>query len=226
MLCTVFGARPIEGSSSTSSFGCDISARPMAVICLLAARGKPRDGSALGAKAREDRVDPLEVARDLGPPRSAGNAAGNQILLDGEREEAVAALEHLDEAESCKFVRTCSQDVVPLKANRSRRDASALGLEEVRDSLERGRLAGAVRADKCDDLAAANSHAHPVQSDDRVLIGHPDAFDGELDVSLHWYFRFGERPAMTTCLRRRVLYRHARRRRRYAAGCCARLRRR
>ena len=49
-------------------------------------------------QAREERVDALEIGADLGAARAAAERAGDQVLLDGQRAEAVAALEDLDEA--------------------------------------------------------------------------------------------------------------------------------
>jgi hypothetical protein len=116
-------------------------------------------------------------------PRAIG--PGDEILFNGERGEAMAALQHLHETQSDKFTWTCPEDVVARKANLSRGDAPALGLKKIRDRFERGRLAGAVGADQRDDLAAPNGHAHAVQGHDGVMIVRLDVFDGELEVPWH-----------------------------------------
>ena len=56
-----FGARPIDGSSSSTSRGRAISARPMASICCSPPDSVPADWLARSCEPREQLEDPLEV---------------------------------------------------------------------------------------------------------------------------------------------------------------------
>ena len=94
---TICGASPIDGSSSRTIFGRDISARPIRSHLLLAARGVAGlDRGALEAGEIADR--PAPGRRDARPPSRRVKAPVDQVLLDGQVGEAAPALHHLDAA--------------------------------------------------------------------------------------------------------------------------------
>ena len=69
---TKIGASPIDGSSSISSFGRAISARPIAHICCSPPDIVPAFCVRRSREPREEREDPLHVLLDLRRGRSAG----------------------------------------------------------------------------------------------------------------------------------------------------------
>ena len=58
-------------------------------------------------------------------------------------------------------------------------DLAVLGRKQAGDRLERGRLAGAVRPEKCHDLAVADGERQPSQDEDHLLIDHLDVLELE-----------------------------------------------
>ena len=56
---------------------------------------------------------------------------------------------------------------------------AALGGQKIGDRLERGRFAGAVRAQQRHDLALGNLERHPFEHEDDVIIDHFDIVDRE-----------------------------------------------
>ena len=56
---------------------------------------------------------------------------------------------------------------------------ATLGAEQVRDRLQRGGLAGAVRAEERDDLAFGHLERDPPQHEDHVVVDDLDVVDGQ-----------------------------------------------
>ena len=71
---------------------------------LLAARGVARDGAAPFLQSRKIPIDAVEVAPDRGAAVAAREGAGEQVFLDRQVGEAMAALHHLDAAAAHQFV--------------------------------------------------------------------------------------------------------------------------
>ena len=95
--CTISGASPIDGSSSSSSFGRDISARPIASICCSPPDIVPavcRRRSFSRGKSAKTRSTSLAHRRAV----AADVRAHREVLLDRQRAEHAAALGHHREA--------------------------------------------------------------------------------------------------------------------------------
>ena len=104
------GDKPSEGSSSSSSFGADISARPIATICCsppLMVRASLR--AALG-QTRKQRSDAREIARLVGAG-AAREGAELEILPHGQLGENAAPLGHQRDAGLDDLVRRQRQQV-------------------------------------------------------------------------------------------------------------------
>src|SRR6476619_1425893 len=84
--CTITGARPIDGSSSSMIFGRAMSARPIASICC-----SPPD-----SVPAEQVVGPVEglpgLAVKAEQARQPAERAEQEVVLGGERPEPLAAL--------------------------------------------------------------------------------------------------------------------------------------
>src|SRR5260221_13309318 len=78
-------------------------------------------------QAREIAVDPVEVAPDGGAAVAARESAGEQILLDGEMAEAVAAFHHLDDAAAHQVVGRELVDALSRIGDAALGDLAALG---------------------------------------------------------------------------------------------------
>jgi hypothetical protein len=111
---TSCGASPKDGSSRRIMRGRDISARPIARHLLLAAGGIAGLGITAVLEAGEIAVDQFEIGLDGGRPVAARIGAGQEILLDGQMLEAVAALHDLDDAAAHQFVGRQALDPVAL----------------------------------------------------------------------------------------------------------------
>ena len=117
---TKIGARPIEGSSSSSSFGWRHQRAPDRAHLLLAAGHRPRLlGLALG-EAREEREDAVDV---LLHPRLvlALEGAHLEVLEHGHPREELAALGRLRDAAADDVVRGGVRDVLAAELIRPRR---------------------------------------------------------------------------------------------------------
>ena len=150
------GDSPAEGSSSSSSTGCTISAIAMASIwrwppdSVRAAR--PRRSASIGKRANT-LVD--------APARRGGiePAAHLQVLAHRQRGEDVLLLRHEGDAEAADLARRAGRGsaaprsvMLPLR-----------GMQQAGDGLQQRRFAGAVRADDGDDLAVVDREVHALQ---------------------------------------------------------------
>ena len=148
--CTISGASPIDGSSSSRSRGRDIIARPIASICCSPPDKRAGRLAAAFLQAREQREDALDVRLDR---RAIGACVGahREVFLDRQRAEHAAALGHHREAAADELERRVAGDVVAVVADRARLDR-----QQPADALQRRRLARAVGADQADELAVAD----------------------------------------------------------------------
>ena len=99
------GARPSDGSSSSSSRGRLISARAMASICCSPPDMRAGRLVAALAEAGERLVPALEVGVDLAV--LAGDGAEPEVLVDGEVAEGAPALRHVGDARAGDGLRGC-----------------------------------------------------------------------------------------------------------------------
>ena len=72
-----------------------------------------------------------------------------------------------------------SIDALAVERDRALCDLAALGAQQVRDSLESGRLAGPVRPKDRHDAAARDGERDALQHEDDVVVDHLDVVDGE-----------------------------------------------
>ena len=142
MICaTTRGASPSDGSSSSSSRGRAISARPRTSICR-----SPPDSvlaalrAALGAARGKQRVDPSRPSRAGRSP--APQPAEAQVLLDGELGDDAAALGHVGDAEPDDVLAAMRGDVAA-----RRDDGPAARAHEPGDRAQQRGLARAVGAE-------------------------------------------------------------------------------
>ena len=142
---TIIGARPSDGSSSISSRGRAISARPSASICCSPPESVPaRWPLALGEPGERGRA----LAR--GRPRAplaADVRAERRFSRDRQLADDPAAFGHVRDSRAARSPRAPPRDRAAVEHDLAR---LAHG---VRDRPQRGRLAGAVRAEHRDHLA-------------------------------------------------------------------------
>ena len=92
------GARPIDGSSSISSFGEQARPRPIATICCSPPDRVPASCARRSASTGKQGQDAVEVAAPAARP--AGSVGAHlQILDDGHAREHLAAFRHVRDAE-------------------------------------------------------------------------------------------------------------------------------
>ena len=101
---TISGARPSDGSSSSSRRGRLISARPIASICCSPPDSVPPRWVMRSLQAREQREDALEVARRTSL-RSATSRAHLQVFQHRHAREDAAAFGRLRDAQPRDLVR-------------------------------------------------------------------------------------------------------------------------
>ena len=142
MRCIIIGDRPIDGSSSISSFG-RAHHGPADRQHLLLTTGE-RSGR-LAAPLRQDREqleDPVEVDAYLCGV-TAGERTEQEVFLDRHAREDPAPLRRVGQAALDDLVGGHAVDPFALE-----RDLTGHGREQTRDGPQGGGLAGAVGADQ------------------------------------------------------------------------------
>ena len=147
---TISGASPSDGSSSISSRGLLISARPSASICRSPPDSVPASCVAPLVQARKARVDIVAACArsSRSPRRTRANAPSSRLSATVIDAEELALLGHQHEAARRRAARrsarsTASPAVADVAARRQR----------AHDRGEQRRLARAVGADHGDDAA-------------------------------------------------------------------------
>ena len=174
--CTIDGWMPSDGSSSSSSHGAGISARPSARICCSPPDSAPPLRSSSG-RSRGKRIDhPLDGGGlDVAGVGAPGQA---QVLERGQARQDAAALRHVAEPEAAALVGLHASHVDAVH-----RDAAAGGRHQTDQCLQEGGLADAVVADDADRFALAQLEVDAVQHR-HVAVAGAQARDVEHDVAL------------------------------------------
>ncbi len=152
---TISGASPSDGSSSISSFGFAISARPTASICRSPPDSVPASCARALPQAREQRVDLVHRLAVVALARAVAlEGAEQQVVLDRHLAEQFALLRHQRHAaRDHRLDRRLRFD----GAGESHHAARGAGRRQrAHDRGEQRRLAGAVGTDDGDDLADAD----------------------------------------------------------------------
>ncbi len=89
------------------------------------------------------------------------------------------ALHDLDAAAAHQIVGRQPVDALALELDRALGDVAALGLDEIGDRLQRGRLARAVGAEQGDDAALPHFQRHALEHQDDVVVDDLDVLDRE-----------------------------------------------
>jgi hypothetical protein len=101
-----------------------------------------------------------------------------KVLLDRQATEDRRLLREIAEAKTRALIHGQARDVVTID-----RDLAEIGRDEPRDHVKAGRLAGAVRPQKPDHLAAAHAHRHAAH-DGAPLEGLAEIFSEEPAAAL------------------------------------------
>ena len=176
-ICEItMGARPIDGSSSSSTSGRAISARPIASICCSPPDSVPptwvrRSASRGNVSNTQSSCSRCSALRREFPPV----ATHFEVLGDGHPGEHAAALRRLDQAVGDPAVRLDPGDVLALEPHRARRQRP-----QTRDGAHHRGLAGTVGAQQRHQLALAHRQRNTVQRFDSAVV-HDDVADLEQD---------------------------------------------
>ena len=160
---TSTGARPIDGSSISISFGRDISARAIATICCSPPESVPASCARRSYSSGKSVVDALEVL--LRRP-AAQVRAHLQVLEHRHRREQPAVLRD-DRDPAADPVRvgrrvTSSPPSSTLPGPRP---------DDPEDRLQRRRLPGRVAAEEAHELALAHLDVHVLEDVDQPVVG-------------------------------------------------------
>ena len=169
---TISGARPSEGSSSSSSRGRLISARAIASICCSPPDSVPPRWSMRCFRSGKSAKTRVEVVVEL----RAGSATVAPICRFSStvmREKDAAAFRRLRDAKPGDLVGRQSRDVAAVEDDRA-----FAGARIAADRHHQRRLAGAVGADQRDDLAFVDVEIDALERHD-VAVEGLDAAHGE-----------------------------------------------
>ena len=100
---------------------------------------------------REAAVDLVHAGADLGLV-AAAVGAGDQVFLDGQVLEDPPALEHLGDAALHHIIGLQTVEPLTIQLDAALGHLAPLSVEQPRDRLQGGRLAGAVGAEKGGDV--------------------------------------------------------------------------
>jgi len=159
------GERPSDGSSSISTFGFAISARPIAHICC----SPPERVPATWLRRSFKRVEKLEDVVDVGADRrfiAPGVRAHHQVVHHRHAGEQPPAFRRLADAQIDDLLRCRASDVLAVEL-----DGPMPRVHESGDGAERGRLARSVGADQRHDLTLPDLKAQPAKSLDTPVVG-------------------------------------------------------
>ena len=153
---TISGARPKDGSSSSSSLGRSISARLMASICC-----SPPDSVPACWWRRCLRIGKRVNMRSMSSQHlglvAAHVGAQAQVLLDRQAGEGAAAVGHVGHAHAHHRLGGLAHQLLAVELD------AAAGLDHLAQRAQRGRLAGAVGAEDGGDVAGLEREVHVVQ---------------------------------------------------------------
>ncbi len=91
--------------------------------------------------------------------------------------EAVPPFHHLDAAAPHQLVGRARMHLAAVEDDRALGHLAALGRQQIGDRLQRGRLAGAVRAEQRHDLALGHVERHALEHEDDVVVDDLDVVD-------------------------------------------------
>ena len=171
--CRSLASRLVSGSSSSSSFGRRISARPMAIRCCSPPEAVPGLRSSVWPIRKSSAISPTRRWISAAATPDLAQRIG-QVLADGQmRVEGEGLEDHGDPAALDRVV----GDVPPREP-----DPPRLQPLEPGDRPQRRRLAGGTRPQQAEELARAHLEREPVQGGDPAValdqaveleIGHP-----------------------------------------------------
>ena len=168
----------MEGSSSSSTLGRLISARPMASICCSPPDMVPASWS-LRSCRRGKMVNTLSMsASDVGLV-VADVGAHLQVFGDGHAGEHAAAFGHHGQALLDQVPGTLAPDALAQVF-----DVAIVDRQDAGDGLHGGGLAGAVGADQRDQFAFAHFEIHALDGLD-AAVGHLQAVDFQRESVCH-----------------------------------------
>ena len=169
MSCTIFGATPREGSSSSSSFGRAISARPITSICCSPPLIVPAAWRNRSFRRGKRASTSSSVRRILGGI-GAGEGAHQQIVAHRHERKHAPPLGNHGDAHAHDRLGSQAVDALAVERDAALPDASEAG-----DRAQDRGLAGAVGADQRDGL--------PLPQLDRDAFQRIDVIVVELDVA-------------------------------------------
>src|SRR5262249_4292352 len=120
---------------------------------------------------------------------TASESTGEQVLLDGEMAETMAALHYLDEATPDRLGRREPVNVLTSEFDAALGDVAPFRAEQIGAGLEGRCLAGAVGSEEGDHVPLGTRHRHAAKHQDNVIVDH-------LDVVNHKQRRCGHRGAL------------------------------
>src|SRR5208282_4953797 len=130
---------------------------------------------------------------DRGRPVAPSKRAGEQIFLDAEMAEAVAALHHLDAAAAHHLVRREPLNLGAVEHDRALGHFAALGMQQIGDRLQRGGLAGAVCSEQRHDAAVRHRERYALEHENDAVVDHFDIIERENRRGICCRYRRGHR---------------------------------
>ncbi len=103
-----------------------------------------------------------------------GDAAADEVLVDGQVAEHAATLHHLGDAGLHQITRLLAVDDVTVVGDGALRDFTVVVAEQSGDGSKGGGFAGAVGAEQGDDVAVGHLDREATQHQDHVVV---DDFD-------------------------------------------------
>ena len=126
--CTISGARPSDGSSSSSRRGLDMRPRAIATICCWPPESVQPSASANGLDLRKDREHLVDVGLELAARHAAPvGAAEHDVLLDRQARKDAPAFRHMGDAKARRWLPGACRAISTRRRSAASRTAASSG---------------------------------------------------------------------------------------------------
>ena len=146
---------------------------------LFPAGGVTRLALAPFLEAREILIDHFQVLSNRRAAGAAGESAGQEVFFHGQMLEAMSAFHYLHHAELHQFPGRGLVDALAAKFDRSLGHVATLRSQQVRNCLERRRLARAIGTEQRNDRPFLHLQRNALEHQDHVVVDDLDVVDGE-----------------------------------------------
>ena len=125
------------------------------------------------------RIDPLDICSDLSARAAAAKATRDEVFLNRQAAEAMAAFKHLHETGAHQSGGACFYHIQPVEPDAAGHDLSTLGRKQIGQRLQHRRFARTIGAKQRQDFTARQIEADIIDRGDGVIVRRLEIIDGK-----------------------------------------------